>query len=287
MGAKVDRYTDFMSSSRTSADALAETVADRYARVQEVEAVAWAGSRMSHFADERSDIDLYVYCSEMVPLITRSGLVTGAGRAEIGNSFWEPGDEWIDTQTGLGLDVMFRTTPWMEDQLDRVLRRHIASVGYSTCFWYNLRNSRPLFDRAGWLQKMQEKSRQPYPEELQRAIIIKNYPILRSNLSSYTHQLELALQRNDAISVNHRVTALLASYFDLVFAANKQLHPGEKRLVEFAEASCSKLPNSMAEHVQSLLSASASELLNATHVLLDGLDQFLANANLIPLTPTR
>jgi hypothetical protein len=58
----------------------------------------------------------------------------------------------MDRETGISVDVMFRAAPGIEDQLDRVLRRHGASLGFSTCFWYNVQNSDPLFDRAGWFK---------------------------------------------------------------------------------------------------------------------------------------
>jgi hypothetical protein len=262
--------------------ALAQKIAERYATVPEVEAVAWAGSRLSHFADDRSDIDLYVYVSDMIPLTKRAELATESTRTEIGNAFWEPGDEWVDGGTGVSIDVMFRRTPWSEDQLDRVLGRHEASIGYSTCFWYNVRNSRPLFDRTGWWGAIQNRARQKYPKELQRAIIAKNYPILRKNQSSYLHQIELALLRRDAVSVTHRVTALLASYFDILFALNEEPHPGEKRLVQFAQALCRKLPPQMPEQIDKLLSSSGDAVLVDTHTMLDGLDHLLRADALIP-----
>ena len=46
---------------------------------------------------------------------------------------------------------------------------------------------------------------------LRRAIVAKNWPILRRNQSSYRRQIELAIERDDAVSVHHRVTALVAS----------------------------------------------------------------------------
>jgi hypothetical protein len=163
-----------------------------------------------------------------------------------------------------------------------VLQRHAASVGYSTCFWYNVRNSRPLYDRSGWFKALQERASQPYPAELKRAIVAKNYPILRSNISSYLHQIELALQRHDLVSVNHRAAVMLASYFDIVFAVNAQPHPGEKRLVEFARTLCPNLPTGMAERVAAFLSAlpdhSATERANA---MLDGLDDLLRHAGFL------
>ena len=240
-----------------------------------------AGSQMSPFSDERSDVDLYVYTSGTVPLSMRREVTHDARRAEIGNSFWEPGDEWIDGETGIGVDVMFRTTSWIEDQLDRVLRRHEASVGYSTCFWYNVRKSRTLFDRSGWFKAIEKRADQSYPEELKRAIVAKNHPILRRNMSSYLHQIELSLQRHDAVGVNHRVTAMLASYFDIVFAVNEQPHSGEKRLVQFAQALCPKLPTGMAERVEAVLSELPDgDVGRRANAMLDGLDDLLSDVEL-------
>ena len=68
------------------------------------------------------------------------------------------------------------TVRWIEEQLERVLVHHQASVGYSTCFWYNVLHSQALFDRAGWFAELQRRPRQPYPEELQRAIIGQKLP---------------------------------------------------------------------------------------------------------------
>lgn len=236
-----------------SARGLAQATADRYAKFKEVEAVALSGSRNTQQDDVFSDIDLYVYTSALLPLEQRAQLTADSPRAEVGNNFWEPGDEWIDPATGISLDVMFRDQRWIEDQLDRVLVHHAASVGYSTCFWYNVLHSEALFDRAGWFQVLQTRARVSYPPELKSAILAKNFPILRSNMSSYIHQIDLAIARKDPVSLNHRVAALLASYFDILFAVNEMPNPGEKRLVQYVEANCSKQPKGMRQDVESLL----------------------------------
>lgn len=262
--------------------ATARSIAERFAAIPQVEAVTLGGSRTARFADDRSDIDLYVYASEILPTQLRAGIAPDTARSEIGNSIWEPGDEWIDPASGIGVDLMFRTTCWIEDQLDRVLVRHEASIGYSTCFWYNVRNSRPLFDRSGWFKELQNRSDQPYPEPLKRAIVAKNHPILRNTISSYLHQIELAQHRHDLVSVNHRVAALLASYFDILFAVNEQLHPGEKRILEFAPVLCPQLPTEMREHVTALLaSLPKGNVVERTNTLLDGLDELLRNSGLM------
>ncbi len=258
----------------------ANAIAARYGQLPQVKAVALGGSLASGTADQGSDIDLYVYLREEVPVSVRAGIATArAEYAEVDNQFWEPGDEWIDAETGIHVDVMFRTVEWIEEQLDRVLRRHEASVGYSTCLWYNVVSSRVLYDRGGWFQALQKEAKQPYPEELRQAIVAKNYPILWRSASSYRYQLERAVARSDLVSVNHRVAALLASYFDILFAVNRMPHPGEKRLVEIAVEQCEKLPNGMVRQVSELIGAVSrgdERVVEKAKALVEGLDGLLS-----------
>jgi hypothetical protein len=227
---------------------------------------------MSEFSDENSDIDLYVYVTADIPLDVRAGIAAGSLRTEIGNTTWEPGDEWIDDETGISVDVMYRHVRWIEEQLDRELIRHEASVGYSTCFWYNVLHSRALFDRTGWFAELQRRAGQPYPEELKRAIIAKNYRLLRDAQSSYLHQIELAVKREDPVSVNHRVAALLASYFDVLFALNELPHPGEKRLLQHA-AGLLKVPRDFEVRVRAMVVAIGSgDVVARVNELVDGLE---------------
>ncbi len=241
----------------------ARRLAERFGGLPQVVAVALAGSRGAGAADPRSDFDLYVYAHGEIPVSFRRQLAGGAG--EIDNRFWEPGDEWTDSATGARMDVMYRSPAWMEDRLERVLVRHEASIGYSTCFWFNVLHSEALFDLRQWYRELQQRARAPYPEELRRAIVDKNYPILRTNRSSYRAQIGLALERDDRVSVQHRVTALLASFFDIWFALERKPHPGEKRLLGF-------LPREWADLVRAVLDAGPPDLLLRIDALLDRLD---------------
>jgi len=78
---------------------------------------------------------------------------------EIDNRFWEPGDEWSDPSTATQLDIMYRSPEWIEEHLNRVLSRHEAALGYTTCFWYNVVHSEALFDPRGWYQELQNRCR--------------------------------------------------------------------------------------------------------------------------------
>jgi len=266
---------------------VAESLAADYAALPQVEAVVVAGSLTSQAVDQDSDIDLYVYSREPLAVEPRAEIASRrAARTWLNNQFWEAGDEWIERESGVAVDVMFRVTGWIEDQLDLVLRRHEASVGYSTCLWHNVLVSRPLLDRHGWFEALQTAAEQPYPEPLRRAIIAKNHPILRRHLSSYWHQIQLAVARGDGVSVNHRVAALLASYFDILFALNRQPHPGEKRLVKSAATMCAKSPDGMEQQVQALLAAAArpdANVLAAVASLVDELDRLLLAEGLIAM----
>jgi hypothetical protein len=267
---------------------LAARVAARYGALPGVRAVALAGSEGSGVADARSDLDLYVYADPIPSLAERAAAAAGAaGRREVGNAFFEPGDEWVDGASGDRLDVMFRSPGWIEEELDRVLVRHQARVGYSTCFWHNLLASAPLHDPQGWYAALRERARVPYPPELRRAVIRKNHPLLRDNLSSFAVQLEWAAEREDRVSLVHRTAALLASFFDVLFALNELAHPGEKRLLSFAEARCPRRPPGLRARVEALAQAAGAGLpvQAAVDALLDPLDALLRAEGLLEQLP--
>ena len=262
-------------------------IAAAYGDLPGVVAVAVAGSIAAGTADPASDFDLYVYASELPPIPLRTAVADRfAVKSEIGNMVWEQGDEWRHRSTGRHVDVMYRTPAWIEDQLARVLVHHEATAGYSTCFWHNVLHSAALVDANGWYRQLQEQARQPYPEALKSAIIAKNHPILRLAFSSYLHQLERAVSREDPISVQHRTTALLASYFDILFAVNEIPHPGEKRQLHQILARGSKLPLGMEAALTNVLSVPAAPATRAAvesaATLVDGLDALLAAEGLVP-----
>lgn len=268
-----------LSESRSLA--LARKVGGRFGALPQVEAVALGGSHSGGAADETSDIDLYVYTREEIPLSLRQVIVHqsgGAASASLGLTFWGPGDEWIDAATGIEVDVVYFAVEWLEGQINRLLREHQASLGYSTCFWHTVRQSQIFYDAHGWFDRLQTRCQQDYPEALRRNIIALNHPVLRNVIPAYYNQLSKAVKRQDIVSINHRLAALFASYFDVIFAVNRLLHPGEKRLIAYALAHCEKLPLDMADDIEAVLRASATaEASLPVHLtrLLDRLDEWL------------
>lgn len=268
-------------SSDTPADGLARRLTDEFSRLPETLALAWGGSQATNLTDQYSDLDIYVYQKTEIAVEVRAEIAHKfAEKAEIGNNFFEAGDEFHDRATGLGVDLIYRSPEWLESELNRVLKQHQASIGYSTAILYNVQTCRNLYDPTGWFARVQEIASQPYPAELRRAVIAKNYPLLRENQSSFQEQIEKSLTRQDKISYNHRVAALVASYFDVLFAYNRQPHPGEKRLIPLAKRLCARLPADFEDDLNTWLDLPprpenvATILEKITH-LLDKLDELL------------
>jgi hypothetical protein len=262
---------------------LTQQLSECFAALPQVEAVALGGSRgAGGAADAASDIDLYVYTRGGIPLEARQQIVAqtgGATQANLDLNYWGPGDEWFNAPTGIEVDIVYFDAAWMEEQITRVVDQHQASMGYTTCFWYTVRQSIVFSDPNGWFAALQQRCQVEYPETLRRNIIALNHPVLRGIIPAYAHQVEKAARRGDAISINHRLAALFASYFDVLFAANRFLHPGEKRMVEYAVKHCAKLPVDMEANITAVLRSSVLDVaMLSAHLtrLLDRLDQFLS-----------
>ena len=90
--------------------------------------------------------------------------------------------------------------------------------------------------------------------------------------------------RNDPVSVNHRVAALLASYFDVLFAVNELPHPGEKTILQHAQSSCLKRPADMERQVMELAASIGRPNGRTVHrvmALADGLEELLVREKLL------
>ena len=258
---------------------IAEEISGYFSGYEQVQAVAMGGSRTAGTTDKSSDIDLYVFTTDAIPLEEREKIMQkrGATRSNLDLKFWDPGDEWFDAHSGIEIDVMYWDVNWISSMLDNVLVYQQASMGYTTCFWRTIQKAVPLFDRSGWFEALQESTMVPYPEKLRSEIISKNFSVLREVIPSYLVQIEKAVQRDDLVSVNHRLAAFLASYFDVLFAANRVLHPGEKRMLSFAIENCPILPQEMERQITAALQSAGdiSSLPGVLNQLVDNLENML------------
>ena len=270
-----------MSQNNSVYLSLANKISEQFKKIDGVEAIALGGSQTSGTLDKHSDIDLYVYLSREIPLTERQEIVKklGTSRADLNLTFWDLGDEWFDLDTGIEVDIIYWDKSWIEEQLQRLVFSHQACMGYSTCFWQTVLDSKILFDRQGWFAQLQNKYNIAYPEQLKEAIISKNHPVLRDVIPSYYYQIKKAIDRRDLISINHRLAALFASYFDVLYALNKVLNPGEKKVLPYVLENCAKKPENLQQQLDEMLQSAARGdkiLLNQLDLFLDALDELLA-----------
>ena len=192
-----------------------ESLWHEFALIPEVEAIALGGSRAGTHYDEKSDYDLYIYCTRTPEESIRKQILEKYCQyMEIGNAFWELEDD-CTLKDGVDIDILYRNLEDFSQEVHSVVEKHIAHNGYTTCMWHNLR-------------------------------------LLRGNLPSYNLQIKKAAARKDWVSVNHRTAAFLESYFDIIFALNKLTHPGEKRMVQYAREQAEVLPVHFEENLNCL-----------------------------------
>lgn len=230
-----------------------------FAELKQVEAIAIAGSHGTQMNDSFSDYDVYLYVNESIPVEVRQKITSHhCCEMELNNQFWETEDDGR-LNSGTEIELIYRSLEWLEQELERVVFKHQANVGYSTCFLSNLLNSKVLFDRHQKLTELQQKYTVEYSRELAIAVIDKNLPLLCNTATAYPKQVNKAIRRKDYLTVQHRLTAYLVSYFDILFAINFIPHPGEKRLVEMAVKLCSILPVDFEKTMENLLFLAGSK----------------------------
>ena len=218
----------------------------------QVEAIALGGSRATGRQDETSDYDVYVYITAPIPEEDRRKILTQYCKyMEIGNSFWELEDD-VTLNNGIDMDIIYRNLADFEQTVTSVVMDCNPWNGYTTCMWHNLITSKIVLDKSGKLSNLQEKFRIPYPRKLKENIISNNMKLLSGMLPSFDTQIKKAENRGDLVSVNHRVTEFLASYFDILFALNEMTHPGEKRMQSICSAECRLLPRNFDENLNRL-----------------------------------
>ena len=220
----------------------------------QIEAIALGGSRAGTHFDEKSDYDIYLYCTAPVPESDRRKILDRyASYVEYGNHFWELEDNGT-FRDGIDFDILYRNLDEFTSGVANVVEHYQASNGYTTCMWHNLRTCKIIYDENGRLAAAKKRFDVPYPPQLKKNIIERNMNLLSGNLPSYDGQVKKAAARGDQVSICHRTAAFMESYFDILWALNEQTHPGEKRLVSLCRANCEILPANLEENLNLLWS---------------------------------
>ena len=249
----------------------------KFKNFSQVKAIAIGGSGTAKTSDNLSDIDIYVFVENDIPVSDREEFVKQySSKYEAGGEYFGSGDEFFVDELNQQLDVMYWGVNWFNDIVENVWVKHYPSNGYTTAFLYTLNNFQIIYDTDNWLLNLQKSIKTEYPKELKENIIKRNMMLMHDKpFASYYEQIEKAIKRNDIVSINHRISAFLASYFDVIFAVNELLHPGEKRLIQYSLNNCKILPKDFEENIDELLVQPNSETLNLLNCIVENLRKIL------------
>ncbi len=243
-----------------------------FTALPQVEAIALGGSRAGKNFDEKSDYDVYLYCTDPVDETVRREILTKyCSYMEIGNHFWEYEDN-CTLKNGIDIDILYRNLDDFANDVADVVEKCHGRNGYTTCMWHNLRTCKIIYDEQGRLAATKKRFDVPYPAELRSDIIDRNWKLLRAAMPAYELQIAKAVKRGDLVSINHRVSAFMESYFDLLFALNNQTHPCEKLVMKLCRVSCPALPVPFEEYLNALF----GHMLTAPEFIAKDLDDILS-----------
>ena len=229
-----------------------EQVIHEFSNLPQIEAIALGGSRAGTHFDDASDYDIYFYCTAPVPEeVRREILDQYCSYVEYGNHFWELEDNGT-FRNGIDFDILYRDLDDFTAGIAQVVEQCQPQNAYTTCMWHNLRTCKILCDKSGRLTAAKARFDVPYPAALKENLLRRNILLLRGSMPAYELQINKAAKRGDLVSVNHRVSAFLETYFDILFALNGQTHPGEKRLMLLCREMCPLLPANFEENLNSL-----------------------------------
>ena len=249
---------------------------DEAIKTNDIDAIVLSGSKTSLINDEMSDYDIYIYSKEKVNIETRKNFIEKySSYYELGNDYFEHGDEFIIDD--ICFDFTYRDLSFAENEINYVWRECNSKIGYTTAFLYNIKNSKIIYDKDSKFQNIQNELNKEYPDKLKENIIKKNLAVMKDKkCASFFEQLEKAIKRKDIVSVNHRVSAILTSYFDILLALNKELHPGEKKLIKYVYKLCKLIPENFEDDIANIINGGLNEnILDSVNSLIKNLKNII------------
>jgi hypothetical protein len=199
-----------------------------------VVAIAQGGSVNAGLADNSSDLDFHVYWEPpLAPAAERT--VRLAALADPG-CVW-PGEglsSWLVEDhfavAGRSVELIYIRMADVHNEVTVAYRDGFAEEGFTTGRLFCFAHDRIVYDPTGGLGTQQALLRASYPDALRRAVVRRQ----GARLALYIAQLRTGQQRADLLYAQQIRTKLQNVYFDLLFAVNRQYHPGEKRLLTYA-----------------------------------------------------
>lgn len=252
--------------------------------IEQVTAVAIAGSKYANYQDNLSNIDINIYYTAPITREIRNQiLLKFSNQIEPEKLFNVEIDHCLLRDFPIDIDLYYFNIKDIENKL-MMINQGLVNSYDSTGVAYLVNDSNIVFDHHNELQTLKDNYVGNYPDQLQQKIIQLHYPKLKESTKSYYTQFEYALNRRDHIHINSLLNDFLKSYLDIVFALNRQFYPIEKQVIQIVEEKCVLLPSLLKEHVELLFIHAArcdKQLLNVLDVMINQLTNLLKEQQII------
>jgi predicted nucleotidyltransferase len=235
-----------------------------------VAAITLGGSTAAGFADEFSDFDLYVYYHEPLAAsadrAARLRTLADEGTLEVGIPTFGLEDH-LRVQQKL-VELVYLNLDRLIADVDHAYNQGLISEGYTTGLLYILFRNQIFHDATGEVTALRARLQATYPEPT-RTRLLRAHPEL---LRYYLEQMQIAQRRDDLLFVQHMRYNIQMIFFNLLFALNRQYHPGGKRLVIHAQR-CAIQPPDLTERWNyiSRLATDDSALADLLEAMIDDL----------------
>jgi Domain of unknown function (DUF4037)/Nucleotidyltransferase domain len=235
-----------------------------------IAAIALGGSTAAGLADESSDSDVYVFYHEPLAAsadrAVRLRPLADEGTLEVGIPTFGLEDH-LHVQHKL-IELVYLDLDRLSAEANQAYSQGLSSEGYTTALLYILVRSQILHDTTGELTALQVRLHAGYPEPT-RARLLREHPEL---LRYYMELLRISQRRDDLMFVQHMRYSVQMIFFNLLFALNRQYHPGGKRLLIHAQR-CAIQPSELAARWNGILRLPAddSALADRLHELINDL----------------
>ena len=198
-----------------------------------IAAIALGGSTAAGLADQASDLDVYVFYHAPLAAAADRAIqlrpLADEGTLEVGIVTFGLEDHLY--VQGKLIELVFLDLDRLSAEAQRAYDQGLSSEGYTTALLYILFRSQVLYDATGEVTALRAQLHAGYPAPT-RARLLREHPEV---LRYYLDLLRISQRRDDLLYVQHMRYSIQMIYFNLLFALNRQYHPGGKRLLAHAQ----------------------------------------------------
>lgn len=223
-------------------------------------AIGLSGSKRELPAPGEGDIDLFIYCSEMLSIQDRVEALEHMGQlledikpSVLNGGHWGSGD--FARINGVETWIMYFSAAETMRNVDSILEGNypgrLDSYYYPVGRCAMLKGMFVLYDKEGFLDSVKERLAE-YPDELSKRLARYHLNALKDY-----EDLIRASQRGDVLFYHFALDIALDHFLQALFAINKVFFPSRKRSLELA-ASFSIKPVAFSETIMEVIKLGSS-----------------------------